>query len=978
MNGLRGGRRTLVVLFTAAVTVAACTPGSGVTTDSAVRIDRTDAPGSTSSTAPPVTSPTSAGLPTLTTPDPGTVTGTLDNGLRYLIRDNDNPGGKAELRLTVDAGSVLEDDRQLGGAHFLEHMLFNGTERFPKNELIDVLRSFGAGFGADINASTTYDETVYELTVPNDDDIVETGLDILEEWLSFATIDPDAVEAERGIVLDEWRSRSQTSNGRVFDELAAFHLAGSEYDGRSPIGGQEAIESLTADDLRRFYDDWYRPDLASVIVVGEIDPDEVEKWIVERFSDATSRGDSPAREEVLVEPAASTRVDIVGDPELAEGFVQVALPLPAAAMVPESIEMDQQRSILEGLAFQMIATRLDNEALRGDAPFERAGPSSASFVRGLDAPEITVDVGGDDVAASVRAIADEFERVERFGFTQAELDRAVGSSRRSAEQNFASRGSRQDVSYAEEYVRHVLEDEWYVTAEQEFAFVDAVLDSATPESVAEVFVERFAEAGVAAFVAVPSDELDFVGTTEELAAAIDGADDRELEPPATEAAIGDALMVRPDPVEEVSEAPLATDPFTDALDPIVLEFPNGAQVSLNTTTIVEREVFFEARSPGGLAAVADADVPDAVALGEVIGDSGAGDFDRVALEAFLDDKSVSFAPSIEPFTDGMFGIAATDDLEVLLQLVHLLMTTPRADVAAVDRYVDDQLPFADDPSIDAGYAEFDALLNARYDEPRFLLPTPETLATVDADGIERVAVERFGDAGDWSFSLSGDFDVEDAVELARAYLATLPSTKTAEPLSFDEPPPPEGAVVVEAEAGQGDTANVSFLFTASTSSARRDDVLARVVREVIGNRLTDFIREELGDSYSPYAAVDLGGGQTPTVETYISVSTASGLADKVSGAVLEQLELLRVDGPSAREFTNASVTVAEQLGFINNAQINDEVLAVLVDPGGNASFDEFANQARFIQTITADDVQAAIEMWTSSTDYIEVRVVPGG
>ena len=151
------------------------------------------------------------------------------------------------------------------------------------------------GSGPTSIARTSYDETVYELTVPNDDDIVETGLDILEEWLSFATIDPDDVEAERGIVLDEWRSRSQTSNGRVFDELAAFHLAGSDYDGRTPIGGQEAIESITAEDLRRFYDDWYRPELASVIVVGEIDPEEVEAWIIDRFADATSRGDGPAR-----------------------------------------------------------------------------------------------------------------------------------------------------------------------------------------------------------------------------------------------------------------------------------------------------------------------------------------------------------------------------------------------------------------------------------------------------------------------------------------------------------------------------------------------------------------------------------------------------------------------------------------------------------------------------------------------------------
>ncbi len=914
----------------------------------------------------------------MTTPDPETLTGTLDNGLRYLIRDNDNPGGKAELRLTVDAGSVLEDDRQLGGAHFLEHMLFNGTERFPKNELIDVLRSFGAGFGADINARTSYDETVYELTVPNDDDIVETGLDILEEWLSFATIDPDDVEAERGIVLDEWRARSLTSNGRVFDEFADFHLEGSAYDGQSPIGGQDAIESLTADDLRRFYDDWYRPELASVIVVGEIDPEEVEAWIIDRFADATSRGDSPARSDVLVEPSTTTRVNVLGDPELAEGFVRVALPLPAEPVVPESIEVDQQRAVLEGLAFQMIATRLDNEALRGDAPFERAAASAASFVRGLDAPEITVDVGGEGVAASVEAIADEFERVERFGFTQSELDRAVGSRRSAAEQNFESRGSRQDVSFAEEYVRHVLEDEWYVTAEQELAFNDAVLDAATPESVAEVFVERVAETGLHAFVAVPVDELELAGTVDELAAVIDGADDRDLEPPVAEEAFGDALMARPDPVQEVSEQSLATDPFTAALDPVVLEFPNGAQVSLNTTTIVESEVFFEARSPGGLNAVADADVPDASALGDVIGDSGVGEFDRVALDAFLDDKSVSLSSSIDPFTDGMFGTAATDDLEVLFQLVHLLMTDARADEAAVDRYVDDQLPFAQDPTIDAGYAEFDALLNTRYDELRFLLPTPETLATVDAAGIERVAEQRFGDAGDWSFSFSGDYDVDEAVELARAYVGSLPATDTADPLSFDEPPPPPGVVVTEAEAGQGDTANVSFLFTSSASSARRDDVLARVVREVIGNRLSDFIREELGDSYSPFAAVDLGGGETPAVETYITVSTAPDLADDVSAAVLEQLALLRTDGPSAQEFANASATVAEQLDFINNAQINSEVLAVLVDPAGNESFDEFTTQPVLIRTITADDVQAAIGEWTSSTEYIEVRVMPVG
>ena len=390
--------------------------------------------------------------------------------------------------------------------------------------------------------------------------------------------------------------------------------------------------------------------------------------------------------------------------------------------------------------------------------------------------------------------------------------------------------------------------------------------------------------------------------------------------------------------------------------------PSGCEIQLDRVASEAVLENLRATLGAGLGAL----VEDLRALGDV------------PLETFLADKAVSLAPSVDPFTDAMAGSAATADLEVLMQLVHLLMSEPRADVSAVDRYVDDRLPYATDPSIDAGYAEFDALLDARYDDPRFLLPTPESLATVDADGIERVARERFGDAGDWSFSFSGDFDLDEAVDLAASYLGTLPSTGAADPLDFTEPPPPDGAVVVDVAAGSGESANVSFLFTSASTSARFDDIVARVAREVIGNRLTDHIREELGDSYSPFATIDLGGGSAPATETYISVSTAPELLDDVSAEVLGQLDLLRTDGPTEQEFSNAMTTVAEQLNFINNAQINDEILDVLVDPAGNASFDDFANQGRFIPEITSDDVRAAIRAWISADDYIEVRVAPEG
>lgn len=938
----------------------------------------TEAAPSTTEPPPPlgtVEAPDASGLPSLTEGDDDTITGTLDNGLRYLVRENDNPGSKVELRLVIDAGSGLEDDEQVGGAHFLEHMLFNGTEQFPKNELIDVLRSFGAGFGADVNAYTSYDETVYTLTVPTSDPaFVATGLDVLEQWLSSATIDPDEVVAERGIVLDEWRVRDQTSNGRLFDEVADFFLAGTAYEGHTPIGGSEAIETTEDDDLRRYYDDWYRPDNASVIVVGDVDAENMEQQVIDRFADEESRGSAPERVTLTVEPETTARARVASDVDLAEGYAFVTLPV--APMPGESIEADAQTELYRQLAFEIIGTRLNNDALSGDAPFDSAEVANSEFVRELVAPEIFVTVDGENVEAAVQAIIDEYERVVRFGFTSDEVSRAAGRFLSGAQTSFDGRNSRQDASFADEYVDHVLTGDPFVTAQREFDFITAAMDAATPANVAYVFVELLEVAGPHIFAAVPADELDATATADVLVAIAELVEDRELEPRETSTAIGAELMERPDPITEVDRFDLADDPFANFIDPTVLVFENGVRVALNTNTIVEGQVFLEGRSPGGLVALDDADVPNGDALGSVVGRSGVGDFGPVAIDEFLDGKDVEVAPSVGIFEDRFDGISATTDLEVLFQLIHLGMTEPRVDPVALEQYLDDQLPFAENPGLDSGYAEFVALQDARYDDIRFLAPTPETLMTVDAEGLARVAADRFGDASDWTFSLSGDFDIAQAVELAQSYFGTLPSTGRVEEIGFEEEAPPEGVVLVETEAGEGETANVSFLFTSEATTDRRDDILARVAQEVVSNRLTDFIREELGDSYSPFGQLQIGSGDSPQSDYYISVSTGPDLVDEVSTAVLDQLADLRSSGPSDREFDNAFATVGEQLNFFNNGQINDEVLDVLVDPVGSEDFDDFLYELEALPSISSDDVQAALQQWTSADQYIEVRVLP--
>ena len=971
--------RSTAVGLAACLFVAACTSSSGVTRESS---DSTSGDPSTT-TDPPNTDgasisiapPDPGGLPALSDIDPAITSGTLDNGLQYFIRRNDNPGARVEMRLSIDAGSALQTPDQGGGAHFLEHMLFNGTEQFPENELVAVLRSFGASFGADINAYTSYDETVYQLTMPTaDPSIVSTGLDVLQQWLSAATIDGDQVVAERGVVLDEWRSSAQSVNGRVFNEIQRFFLDASPYENRKPIGTDAEIVATTDGPLRAFYDDWYRPDNAAVVVVGDIDVADMERQILERFEPATARGDSPERIDLVVEPATDARELVFDDPDVSEGFAFVTLPLARDLSGPR--EEVVQRNIYQALAFDIIGTRLSNDALRGDAPFDDASVGDSGFVRLLDAPEIFVSADGAELEASTQAVLDEYERIRRYGFTQSEVDRAVAARRSAAQVDYDGRDSRQDASYADEYVRHVLEGESLPTADRWFDYVTEVLNRATPETLAYMFVARYEVAGPHIFVTAPADEIGDVPAAEVFVAQAEGAADRNIEPRPDEAAIGDSLLIPPDPVDPIDATQLAEGTGVSFLAPGLLIFENGVRVAFNTTPITDGVVAFEGRSPGGSTMLEDSAVAAAEVAATVVENSGVGSFDPVTIEAFLADKEVSLDATIDVFTEGLNGFAATTDLETMFQLIHLVMTEPRVDPVSFEQYIDNELPLAEDPSINPNYARFKALTEARYTDPRYQLLGVDELTSVEPAQVEAVFRDRFGDASDWAFSFNGDFDIDEAIELARTYLGTLPATGRVEPVDYVEPPAPTGAIVGTTQAGEGDQASVTFLFTGDGTTDRTDDVVARLLQQIVTARLTDVIREELGESYSPFAAVELTGGATPLAETFLSISTGPDLVDDVSAAVLGQVEDLRASGVTDSEYAAAISTIGNELELFSNQQLNDEILDVLTDPAGNASLAEFENQAALIDEISQSDLDDAIDRWLAGDDYIEIRVLP--
>ncbi len=969
------GQKLIVALACCGLFAAACTTGPDVSrTSSAQR----DSPESTTTVGPPGTNPVPPGdlppLPSIEIGDPNVRTGVLANGLTYFVRSNDNPGGSAQLRLAIDAGSGREQADQSGVAHFLEHMLFNGTASFPKNELIDVLRNTGAQFGADVNAYTSYDETVYELNVPtNDGSSLETGLDVLAEWLSAATLDPDEVVNERGVVLDEWRTRQESSGGRIQQAFQQMFLGGSVYDGHSPIGTSESIEAMTPELLRRFYDDWYRPDNAAIVVIGAIDVDEVAAGIAARFDPAVSRGSNPPAEPLPITPSTSPLTGLVADPDVTRTAVELALPTVATAVGLEAV----RQTTLDGLVFQMIANRLGDDATLGSAPFDDAYVDNDSFVRALDAPSIVVVAKSGEGLGATDALLDEFERVHRFGFDAGELQRVVGQFRSSVDSVFAGRDTRQDADYADTYVDSFLVGTPVLTEQAAFDLSTFILDSVTVEQVNARFEQRWSTSAPHVMAIGPESDVQSLPTVDGLAAAIASLPGRSInQRPATEPVTG-PLVVPPSAITETATEVL---PAYDGvfIDPVQLEFANGVTLILNPSPIVEGQLTLSAQSIGGLANVAADDVIDGRVAADVVTTGGLATFTQSQLNQLLAGSTAELYPSIGPSSDGLDGFAATDDIESLFQLIYLYMTNPRFDPVALENVLERTRSEANDPTADQTTAAYDALYRARYgDDPRFRYQ----LTTADAESVDLASVERvwrtaFGNATGWTFAIAGDFAIDDVTALARVYLGNLVATAREEPPLDIVPPPPPAIVTETINAGTGERGTLLRWYSAPVDPGVDTRVLADLATEVISSRILNRIREDLGDSYSPSASFDLipsPVGAPSTLELSIDVTSAPDQVEPISAVVTEEIAEIVANGPTAEEF-DAAVAIIQEQYLINNSELVGVLLGSHTGVGETAAdyYDRYESLFNMTPSLLADFFAANVPV----DQYIEVQAQP--
>ena len=904
--------------------------------------------------------------------DPSIRKAQLENGLTYYIRHNTEPTNRATLMLVINAGSVQEDEDQLGLAHFVEHMMFNGTERFPKQALIDYFETVGMSFGPDVNAYTSFDETVYFLEFPTDDEeIIGTTFQVAEDWASRATISDEEVEGERGVILEEERLRDQNASGRLNKQLFPLILGESRYTDRMPIGDMDIVQNTPGETLRSFYRDWYRPDLMAVIVVGDIDVDDIETRIEEHFGPLTAPETVRPRVSYSLPDYDDTGYLILTDPEFPVTIAQIIYRQAAPELNSASVFRDR---LIGNLFYKMLNFRLDDLTREADSPFLGAFVSEGQLVRGNNYQVVGVQVRQGEALSSLDAALTEVERVRRYGFTAAEVERAKSEILNTYERLYNDRENQRNHSLASEYSRNYLENEAVPGIEVEFKLVDRLLQGISRDDVnqrAELYVGG---SNRSVFVVGPERDADSLPNEDELAAVISDLQTKQVDPYQDIEAVTALLTEIPEPAEILSRQTDETFNITD------LTLANGARVVLKPTTFKEEEILFSATSPGGSSLVSDEDYPEADFIDSIVSQSAVGDVSYAALQRLLADKSVSVAPFIGELEEGFHGQSGQEYIETLFQLVYLYGTQPKADDDAFATLKDQYTESLRNRALDPRSAWTDAYIEARYgDSIRRKVPSLEVIDSLDLERAFAIYQERFADFSDFTFIFVGNFDLEQMVDWSQRYLGNLPSLDRAETWLDVAPDPPTGVVEVPVYRGQDEQSLTTLLFTGPSEDSLDRRLHLRMLEMILDILMREELREELGGVYAFSASASMEPDPDSLYRVSLTFGSDPARVEELVDALFGLIADVHADGPREDLIEKARAQIVRQRE--EQLEQNSYWLRVLEywateDDVDLSSFVDLEVVESRTDAVTVAEVQASAVDYLPLDRYILVSLYP--
>jgi zinc protease len=895
--------------------------------------------------------------------------GKLDNGITYYIRQNKRPEKKIELRLALNAGSVNEDDNQQGLAHMAEHMAFNGTKNFKKNELISFLQDIGVGFGNDLNAYTSFDETVYMLTIPTDQKgNIEKGFQVLEDWAHQVTYITEDIEGERAIILEESRL-GKGAEDRMFRKVFPKLYAGSKYAERLPIGVDSIIRTFNPDEIRRFYKEWYRPELMAVLVVGDIDPNQAEEYIRKHFSTIKPGQGGRPRTPVKLPAYTSDQAMVVTDKEATDYSISINYP---PFPQPEAVTIgDYRKSMVRQLYASIFNQRLRELTQQQNAPFLYGYVGFETYARGYSAFSVQAGTGTGDPKKAIDALGEEIERVKRFGFTAAELEREKKSLLTMYERLYNNRDKTESSTLVQEYIRHFLEDEPVPGIAKEYEYAKQMVPTITLDEVNKVSETFRHEKNRFAYVFGP-ETADTVITDQQVLALLDAKEKADIKPFEEKAVATELLSTVPKAGKVTAKSK------NTLLGTTELVLSNGIKVTLKPTAFKDDQVVMGATRPGGKNNYGVADRYNAEYATAIVNTMGVGDFTPTELRKALAGKTVSVSPVFGAISDGVRGSSGKNDIETMLQLNYLYFTSPRKDSSLFRSFVQKNKSQYANLNANPQTAFIDTMYQTLFNKSPLApiaVPHSEYYDKIDLERALQIYKERFGDATGMNFVFVGSFKESEIIPLIEKYIASLPATGKKYKMVDNNVRPISGKKQLNVYKGKEEQSMILALYTGEIPYNPSLELKAKAMSEVLNIRIFEELREKIQGIY--------GGGTFISMERYpysnynmvLQLPCGPEKVDTLIKAVNAEFDKLVKSGPAVSYLDKVKKQWHEE--YRTSIKENSTWLNQLLElklKGGDPK--KFIDYEKNIDKLTVKDIQEAAKVILGGNNKFTAILMP--
>ena len=897
--------------------------------------------------------------------------GVLDNGMTYYIKSNQEPKDRASFYMIQNVGALLENDNQNGLAHFLEHMAFNGTRHFPGKGIINFLELHGVAFGENINAYTQQNQTIYNLSdVPvNRPGVLDSCLLVLNDWSNYLLLTDKEIDAERGVIKEEWRTR-RTAQFRMYDASLKYLYPNSKFAERDVIGDLNVIENFKYETLRDFYHKWYRTDLQAIGVVGDFDAGEVEKKVIDLFSKIPAVKDPPKRPFFDIPDNDTLIFGLVTDPEAAQTIIQYMIRHRNINDGPETF-MQYRDSYIYQLFNSMMSQRIEELVQKGDPPFVVGVINYGDFERGYEALSAITIPKPNQEDVSLTALMTELERAKRYGFTQGELDRAKSAILSQWEKYYKERDKISNEEYVNEYVDNYLNGDAYPSTEFGYQAVQAILPTITLADLSQKLNEWITEKNQVMVIQGPEGEGVKHLSEEQALAIMDQVSKADIEPYQDQALAESLVPVEPAPAAVVSEKPI------EALDAVEWTLENGARVIFRKADYEKDQVQIRAYSVGGSSLYGNEDVPTTDMLTSLITTYGVGDFDAMGLQKMLTGKNVSLQLGLRNLSEGLDGTSSVKDVETMMQLVYLYFDYPRFDKEANDAIIARYMAYVENLNNNPQKVMSDSLSLIVTDyNPRTRILDKQFLQDISFERIKEIYRDRYADASDFFFVIVGNMEPDDVKLLVQKYIGAIPDLDRTETWIDRKVREPEG--VVEKTIPVPLTtpkANVNIIINQKMAYNPYNRMALNVIQGILDLRYVETIREEEGGTYGVGIRTSIAKWPVEKATMQINFDCDPDRAVDLKEKVFAELEKLANDGPSEEDLSKTVENILKDRQ--ENKEHNTYYLATLYNYYlYGINFDDPVNFEYIVNGLTADDVKKVMHAFYDNPNIVDVVFVP--